>query len=358
VAGNLLIKFNEQATLAFEKLERKSDITRSGIEPLNLALRTIGATSIERIFPINPKHEERARKAGLHRWYIVSFDSNEQLEKAAKSLAEVAEVDIVQYNRTFSLQPSKSTIVEDCPTTRLAVDKVNDPQFSKQWHYYNTGSGIHEKQVAGMDVNVKEAWLHCTGDPSIIVAVLDEGVDYTHDDLKANMWVNKGEIADNGIDDDGNGYIDDVHGYNFCTADGKLSWNSNGDSGHGTHVAGTIAAVNNNGKGVCGIAGGDGSGNGVKIMSAQKSRGADFENGNILKRVKALFPIFIPLFISAFKRAFELADAMSCRCYTGGAGRTRLRQMKLTWRDTVCSIITVIVIGGSIVSTVVFERLI
>ena len=278
VAGNLLIKFNEQATLAFEKSERKSDITRSGIEPLNHALRTIGATSIERLFPIDPRHEERARKAGLHRWYIVSFDSNEQLEKAAKSLAEVAEVDIVQYNRTFSLQPSKSTIVEDGPTTRLAVDKVNDPQFSKQWHYYNTGSGIHEKQVAGMDVNVKEAWLHCTGDPSIIVAVLDEGVDYTHDDLKANMWVNKGEIADNGIDDDGNGFVDDVHGYNFCTADGKLSWNSSGDSGHGTHVAGTIAAVNNNGKGVCGIAGGDGSGNGVKIMSAQKFSGKTESN--------------------------------------------------------------------------------
>ena len=108
VAGNLLIKFNEQATLAFEKSERKSDITRSGIEPLNHALRTIGATSIERIFPINPQHEERARKVGLHRWYMVSFDSNEQLEKAAKSLAEVAEVDIVQYNRTFSLQPTIS----------------------------------------------------------------------------------------------------------------------------------------------------------------------------------------------------------------------------------------------------------
>lgn len=266
VAGNLLIKFNEQATLAFEKSKHNSDITRSGIEPLNHALRTIGATSIERLFPIDPRHEERARKAGLHYWYTVSFDSNEQLEKAAKSLAEVAEVEMVQYNTIFSYQPSKSVVVKEGPTTRLAVDKVNDPYFKDQWHYYNTGSGIHEKQVAGMDVNVKEAWLHCTGDPSIIVAVLDDGVDYTHDDLKANMWVNKGEIANNGIDDDGNGFVDDVHGYNFCTADGKISWKDS----HGTHVAGTIAAVNNNGKGVCGIAGGDGSGNGVKIMSAQK----------------------------------------------------------------------------------------
>lgn len=95
-----------------------------------------------------------------------------------------------------------------------------------------------------------------------------------------------------------------------------------------------------------------------RIMLAQKARGADFENGNILKRVKALFPIFIPLFISAFKRAFELADAMSCRCYTGGAGRTRLRQMKFTWRDIVCSLATLAVCGGSIALSLIFERLI
>jgi energy-coupling factor transport system permease protein len=95
-----------------------------------------------------------------------------------------------------------------------------------------------------------------------------------------------------------------------------------------------------------------------KIMLAQKSRGADFENGNIIKRVKALFPIFIPLFISAFKRAFELADAMSCRCYTGGAGRTRLRQMRFTWRDILWAFITIVVTGGSIALTIIFEKLI
>jgi energy-coupling factor transport system permease protein len=78
-------------------------------------------------------------------------------------------------------------------------------------------------------------------------------------------------------------------------------------------------------------------------MSAQKARGADFESGNLAKRVKALFPIFIPLFISAFKRAIELADAMSCRCYTGGEGRTRLRQMKFSWRDAIAGAVIVIV---------------
>ena len=95
-----------------------------------------------------------------------------------------------------------------------------------------------------------------------------------------------------------------------------------------------------------------------RIMSAQKARGADFENGNLIKRVKALFPIFIPLFISAFKRAIELADAMSCRCYTGGEGRTRLRQMKFSWHDVVGSIVTVAVCAGVIVLNYFFVHLI
>ena len=95
-----------------------------------------------------------------------------------------------------------------------------------------------------------------------------------------------------------------------------------------------------------------------RIMSAQKARGADFENGNIVKRIKALFPIFIPLFISAFKRAIELADAMYCRCYTGGEGRTRMRVMKFSWRDAVATFITVLVCAAIIVLNIFFENLI
>jgi energy-coupling factor transport system permease protein len=94
-----------------------------------------------------------------------------------------------------------------------------------------------------------------------------------------------------------------------------------------------------------------------RIMSAQKARGADFESGNIIKRLKALIPIFVPLFISAFKRAIELADAMSCRCYTG-EGRTRLRQMKMTYRDIVAYAVTIFVCGGMVALNIVFEHLI
>lgn len=273
--GKLLIKFSESAALAFEKAECGNDITRSNIESLNVVLNKIGATTIERLFPVVEKHEERTRQAGLHRWYVLNFDSSEQLENAAKLMADIKEVEIVQYNSTLSYQPSKVVPAEDITPTRLTVDVVNDPGFKDQWHYYNTGSGIHENQVAGMDVNVKEAWRYCTGDPSIIVAVIDEGIDYTHEDLKDNMWVNLAEL--NGtpnVDDDGNGYKDDIHGFNHVKG-GDISWDEVGDSGHGTHVAGTIAAVNNNGKGVCGIAGGDGSGNGVRIMSSQLFNGKE-----------------------------------------------------------------------------------
>ena len=274
-AGSLLVKFNESGALALEEAQADNNVMRSSIEPLNVVLENIGATSIERIFPINPKFEERTRKAGLHRWYVIRFDSSEALEKAATSLADIAEVNVVQYNTTLSYQPSAVIPAEIPASTRMTVSEVNDPAFKDQWHYYNTGKGVHEKQVAGMDVNVKEAWKYTTGDPSIIVAVIDEGVDYTHEDLRANMWVNSDEVAGNGKDDDDNGYIDDIYGYNHQSATGKITWNEKGDTGHGTHVAGTISAVNNNGIGLCGIAGGDGSGNGVRIMSSQLFSGRE-----------------------------------------------------------------------------------
>ena len=95
-----------------------------------------------------------------------------------------------------------------------------------------------------------------------------------------------------------------------------------------------------------------------RIMSAQKARGADFESGNLINRIKALFPIFIPLFISAFKRAIELTDAMSCRCYTGGDGRTRLRQMKMTYRDVVAFVIMAVICSAIIVLNIYFKNVI
>lgn len=130
----------------------------------------------------------------------------------------------------------------------------------------------------------------------MVVAIVDQGVKYTHPDLAANMWINTQEKnGATGADDDGNGYIDDIYGYNFVTR-GAVSWDrevwvggeNKGDSGHGTHVAGTVAAVNNNGVGVCGVAGGTGRNDGVKLMSCQIFSGNDATSGAITTSAEAI----------------------------------------------------------------------
>src|SRR5262245_59109267 len=134
------------------------------------------------------------------------------------------------------------------PNQLLHVDQIpNDPQFGSTWGLNNTG------QTGGTpdaDIDAPEAWDVTTGSHSTIVAVLDTGVDYNHPDLAANMWFNPGEIPGNGIDDDHNGFIDDVHGYDFVNNDGDPM----DDHSHGTHVAGIIGAVGNNNLGVAGVA--------------------------------------------------------------------------------------------------------
>jgi hypothetical protein len=120
------------------------------------------------------------------------------------------------------------------------------PRFGELWgleNFAQTG-GTNDA-----DIDAAGAWDVNTGSGSLIVAVIDTGVDYTHPDLAANIWTNAGEIPGDGIDNDGNGYIDDVHGYDFFNRDGD----PRDDHGHGTHVAGTIGAVGNNGIGVTGV---------------------------------------------------------------------------------------------------------
>ena len=122
----------------------------------------------------------------------------------------------------------------------------NDSQFSNLWGMHNTGQ---TGGVADADINAPEAWDITQGSSSVVVAVVDTGVDYTHQDLAANIWTNPGEIPNNGIDDDNNGYTDDVHGIDSADNDSDPM----DTEGHGTHVAGTIGARGNNGVGVAGV---------------------------------------------------------------------------------------------------------
>ena len=122
----------------------------------------------------------------------------------------------------------------------------NDPRYGDLYGLHNTGQS---GGTTDADIDAPEAWQVSTGSRDLIVGVIDTGIDYTHTDLAANMWVNPGEIAGNGIDDDANGFIDDVHGYDFANDDGDPF----DDNGHGTHCAGTIGGVGNNGIGVAGV---------------------------------------------------------------------------------------------------------
>lgn len=292
-AGELLIKFSPEMSDILDQAQlsktRAGKVTRSGIPSTDEVLDILGSYSFERVFPVDANTEARTREAGLHLWYTVKFNKGTDLKAAAERLKQLGEISKVQTNgrikRAYKTDSKRIYLSDKAlqqKSTRAAAaeGEPNDPGFASQWHYRNLGEGHynfenlnnnHVGAKAGCDVNALEAWKTCKGDPSIIVAILDEGVMYKHPDLEANMWCNPGESVQGAkTDGDGNGYEGDLHGYNFVTESGDITWTDANDTGHGTHVAGTIAAVNNNGRGVCGVAGGDGTPNsGVKIMSCQ-----------------------------------------------------------------------------------------
>ncbi|MBN2412780.1 S8 family serine peptidase [candidate division KSB1 bacterium] len=170
----------------------------------------------------------RAYKIIPNGFYVRITDSQNVGDKA-RSLLDLPEVELIE------------------PNMKNSIDAVpNDPGFKGLFGLHNTG------QTGGTndaDIDAPEAWDTNTGNNNVIVGVLDSGIDYDHPDLAANMWVNPDETPNNGIDDDKNGYVDDVYGWDWA-------YNDNDPSdycGHGTHVAGTVGAVGNNGEGVTGV---------------------------------------------------------------------------------------------------------
>ena len=244
------------------------------------ACAALGVEYVEKVFPNTS--DELSQSLGLHRWFMVSFPDETDVVKAAQLMADLADVDAIQFNTSIERRFGSEAPIPWTPFQQEGHGEFNlpfnDPMLVDQWHYINNKDlSVAQTSRTGADINVKNAWGLTAGDPRIIVAVCDEGVKYTHPDLAANMWVNAGEIAGNGIDDDGNGYVDDIHGWNFLSTEKypkEISWNEPGDVSHGTHVAGTVAAVNNNGIGVSGVAGGSGNGDGCRIMSCQVFSGS------------------------------------------------------------------------------------
>lgn len=269
--GSLILLLDEDAVAGMERGEEPAALTETA--------GRLGAT-VKRLFPV--KGTDLEKKHLLHRYYMVTFPSQVAVHEAAEAFAGLNEVTAVEYNTLVSRSDrGKATEWTEGEHSTSPVLPFNDPKLIDQWHYINHGDlSVAQSVRVGADINVRDAWTLTTGDPAIIVAVCDEGVKYDHPDIAANMWVNEKEKnGKEGVDDDGNGYVDDIHGYNFLstydveTGEGVLmpvSWGSDGDTGHGTHVAGTVAAVSNNGIGVSGVAGGDGTpGTGVRIMTCQ-----------------------------------------------------------------------------------------
>jgi hypothetical protein len=210
--GELLVRFAPQGDAC------EPDVARA-----NVLMSTLGSASIEQEYSIIP---------GL---CLIPLPEGMTVEEGIRVLSGRADVLYVEPNykvKALSLIP-------------------DDPMFNQLWNMHNTGQTLG---TVDADIDAPEAWEIAAGGSEVIeeviVAVLDTGVDYTHPDLAANMWVNEAEF--NGtpsVDDDGNGYIDDIYGYDFANYDGDPI----DDEGHGSHVSGTLGAVGNNGEGVAGV---------------------------------------------------------------------------------------------------------
>ena len=232
---------------------------------------------------------------------VLKYESADALEAGLETIANDENVKLYQPNYSYE-------------ASSLSVD---DELISKQWALYNDGSFSMQEQrnefpvfdmpfgdakmpgqwqapdnfgrpggnyrrrsytgrassvtaQEGIDINIDEAWeSYSDNGKEVVVAIVDTGIDYTHEDLSGNIWTNNGEIANNGIDDDGNGYVDDVYGWNFYNNSNKVYNGSEDD--HGTHGAGTIIASADNGKGTAGIV----QSENVKVMSVKALGGQD-----------------------------------------------------------------------------------
>lgn len=202
VSNQLIVKLTKSAANNINNLSEINNL---------LGLNSLGAKVIKGL--------------GLKGMVLIEANNINQTTAIGEALADHSKVDYVSPNHI----------------TATRAITPNDRQFKKQW-------GLNNPR--GFDVNAPEAWEFTRGDSDLVVGVIDSGVDYTHPDLMANMWTNPGETPDDGIDNDGNGFIDDVYGYDFVNNDGDPF----DDLNHGTHVAGTIAATGDNNIGVSGVA--------------------------------------------------------------------------------------------------------
>lgn len=216
----------------------------TGIPSLDNAISKAGISEIRQVFRLNNGSPELYLKHEMNRIYLlISSESDiKSIREITEDLSASGEVDFSELNFLGSAAGAR----------RNANEIPNDEMFYKQWYLMNTGfissSGGGSGKI-GADINIINAWNIETGSDSIIVAILDSGIEDDHPDLRQRIWINKDEVPGNGIDDDNNGYVDDTHGWDFAYNDKRPS----DGFGHGTNIATVIGASTNNRIGFAGV---------------------------------------------------------------------------------------------------------
>ena len=291
VRGRINVKLEKGTNQALPTSAKGNVEIQSVPSSMASAMNYAGAYKMERVFKPAGIYEKRTIAEGLDRWYTIYFDESKDVAEVLQQFNKASGIEYAE--RVLPIARPKFTAkpyTGPAPQTRNqpTASAFNDPLLAKQWHYYNDGS-ISPRAKKGADCNLKPVWeKYTTGKSNVIVAVVDGGIDITHEDLVDNLYINEKEKnGQAGVDDDGNGFVDDVYGYNFVEAKDVVGGTIQPDNdGHGTHVAGTVAARNNNGKGVAGVAGGNGTpDSGVRLMSCQIFRGKD-EQGDAAAAIK------------------------------------------------------------------------
>jgi subtilisin family serine protease len=199
----------------------------TGVESVDALIRDLGIHRIEYALPAsagNPAHPAALRRHGLDRTYRFHVPAGVDVHAVARAFDALDDVDFAEPDYVGEATATVPT----------------DLRFPDQWHL---------DQATDADVDGPEAWDLSTGSPSVVIGIADSGIDVDHVDLDGTLWVNTGEIEGNGIDDDGNGYVDDVHGWNFATGTGDVD----DLDGHGTWVSSLAVAETNNGQGIAGV---------------------------------------------------------------------------------------------------------
>lgn len=246
--GVIRVKFTPEFAEQFEGNNNVApqSLRSAGDEATRMYLRHISAKKMTRSFPNTGRFEKVKREMGMHLWYDLTFDETEPTTRAAMHAASLKGVEEVEMIDLVAFPEEKATPFTPDLNLKAAENSsglpFNDTHLLYQWHYDNQGRW--KRHVKGSDINLFDAWKIETGKPNVVVAIVDGGVDLNHEDLKDNLYTKH---------------------HNFITNTDVIL-----PEIHGTHIAGVVAARNNNHIGVCGIAGGNGGeGTGVKLMSCQ-----------------------------------------------------------------------------------------